>query len=65
MSAATSDTDFDNFGAALRTGLAFASKNLGEFFEIIAFGAIGLNVSSHGGTARVDGFLHDFACGVE
>ena len=65
MRTAASDTGFDDFGATLWARLTITPKNLGKFFEIVAFGAVGFDVSSHGGAARVDGFLHDFACGAK
>ena len=58
-----SDFDFDDFGATAWAGLVFAPKNLSEFFEIIAFGAVGFDIGRHSGTARGNGAIHYFPGG--
>ena len=61
MSTTTGYFDFLNRGAASRARLILATENLCEKFEIVAFGAVGFDISLHSGTAGSDGFVHYFA----
>lgn len=65
MRATTGDFDFLDSGTATWTGLTLPVENLCKKFEIVAFGAVGFDVSGHGGTAGGDGFVHDVAGGLE
>ena len=65
MRATTGDFDFLDGGAATWAGLALPVENLCKKFEIVAFGAVGFDVSGHGGTTGGDGFVHDVAGGLE
>ena len=65
MCATTGDFDFLDGGAAAWTGLTLPVENLCKKFEIVALGAVGFDVSGHGGTAGGDGFVHDVAGGLE
>ena len=65
VGAAAGNLGLDDFGATLQTWLAFAAENLGEFFEIVAFCAIGLNIGSHRRAARFDRFGHNITGGAQ
>ena len=63
MRATASHFNFDDFGATAWTWCTFSVKNLGEFFEIVAFGAVCFDIGSHSGATGCNGFIHNIAGG--
>ena len=63
MRATAGHFNFDDFGATAWTWCTFSVKNLGEFFEIVAFGAVRLDVGGHSRAAGFNGSIHYCAGG--
>ena len=54
MGASASNAGFDDCGATDIAGLAFSVEDLGEFGQIVAFGAVGFAVIFDSRAARVE-----------